>query len=128
MVLLTLTCTFYYTSDQILCTNTEKSIGKERKKGQYTFPSKNGNLPTASSCHQYIFRSPYSLFLRVISRAVSLMAFIQFAARLQFGLPGQKCRIIYKECVVPENIQTPTVEGISLRSPHLTGFSIFARN
>ena len=31
-------------------------------------------------------------------------------------------------CVVPENIQTPTMdlEGISLRTPHLPGFSIFA--
>ena len=95
----------------------EHRQGKKKRVKLYTFPSKNENLNTASSCHQYIFRDPNSLFFRVISRAVSLMAYI-LAARLQFGLPGQKRRIIYKECVVPENIQTPTTEGISLRTPH----------
>ena len=32
------------------------------------------------------------------------------------------------KCVVPENIQTPTMEGTLLRTPHLPGFSIFAGN
>ena len=207
IVLPTLTWTFYYPSYQILCTNTEKSIGKERKGSNYipfhqkmktwtqhpvainiqlfweklsgkvhatilkgivggfefSFflkeswknwyerlckcvcecqrkATKVGSTATVVrnlvliishitfrdcrvhifsdnlSRNSCIFRDPNSLFFRVISRAVSLMAYI-LAAWLQFGLPGQKCRIIYKECVVPENIQTPTTGGISLRTP-----------
>ena len=31
------------------------------------------------------------------------------------------------DCVVPENIHTPTTEGISVRPPHFSGISIFKK-
>ena len=45
---------------------------------------------------------------------------------MKFKLKLFQCSLM--NCVVPENIQTPTTEGISLRTPHPPGFSIFAGN
>ena len=119
MVLPTLTWTFYYTLDQILCTKREKSIGKERKKGsiylsiQKWKPAHSIQLPsiyiqgsifTFSQSHQPGSK-PHGI------HTCSLVTI--WVARTKV----QNC--IYKECVVPENIQTPTTEGISLRTPPL---------
>ena len=117
MVLPTLTWTFYYTLDQILCTKREKSIGKERKKGsiylsiQKWKPAHSIQLPsiyiqgsifTFSQSHQPGSK-PHGI------HTCSLVTI--WVARTKV----QNC--IYKECVVPENIQIPTTEGISLRTP-----------
>ena len=113
MVLPTLTWTFY----QILCRKREKSIGKERKKGsiylsiQRWKPAHSIQLPSIY-IQGSIFTFSQSHQPGSKPRGIHTCSLVTiWVARTKV----QNC--IYKECVVPENIQTPTTEGISLRTP-----------